>query len=61
MIQAMGEFCESTAKAGINPGSVEGVYRGQIVSATRNQAATDCPAIDVTAEGFIDMCKSYYR
>ncbi|KAF2489113.1 hypothetical protein BU16DRAFT_531513 [Lophium mytilinum] len=59
MVQAMGAFCASTAHAGVNPGLVEGVYSGQIVSATRDtDAAASCPPLDVTAGGFVDMCKA---
>jgi hypothetical protein len=58
MVQAMGEFCESTAHAGVTPGLVEGVFNRQIVSATRNAEARDCPPLDVTSGGFVDMCKS---
>lgn len=58
MVQAMADFCESTAQGGINPGLIEGVYDGHIVSATKSDQATDCPMVDVTSDRFVDMCKS---
>lgn len=57
MVQAVGEFCDSTAAAGVNPGYLESVHNGQIVSAGWNDDASDCPEIDVTADSFPTTCK----
>ncbi|EMR66116.1 hypothetical protein UCREL1_6906 [Eutypa lata UCREL1] len=57
MVQAVGEFCDSTAAAGVNPGYLESMHNGQIVSAGWNDDASDCPEIDVTADSFPATCK----
>ncbi|TPX09106.1 uncharacterized protein E0L32_001631 [Thyridium curvatum] len=58
IIKASEMFCDSMHSSGVKPGLIEGVYNKMIVSASWNDAAKDCPTLDVTSNGFVDMCNS---
>ena len=57
----MEESCQAMTSAGTPPCLVEGVYNGLSVPAEKNSLGGDCPPLDVSAEGFEDLCKSRLR
>lgn len=60
IVRATEEFCDSTHSSGVPPGLIEGNYRHMVVSMVKDSDGTDCPELDVTADDFVDTCRSAF-